>query len=189
VTVQAQATPLLSAPIISAATTPGQLVGLTLQNPSSVPLAARLITFGQEFPPGQVPAGAHVVAIVNGQPMPVQMDVKTTNPDGSVAMAVLTMAQPSIAPGASVPAMLVSASSAAAAVKPVDISSLTAPGSNYRLQVQLGLHNANGTTSAVTIDAATALAAALKSGAYSSWLMGRRRRKFPSTCRSRARCT
>jgi hypothetical protein len=110
--------------------------------------------------------------MVNGQSTPVQMDVKTTNPDGSVAMAVLTMAQPPIAAGASVPVMLSLAPAAATVSKPVDISALTAAGSNYKLQVQLTLHNANGTTSAVTINAATALAAALKSGAYSTWLSG-----------------
>ena len=170
--VQTPATSLLSAPIIPAPAVPGQVVGLALQNPTSVALAGRLVSFGQEFAPGQVPKGAGLVAIINGQPTPVQMDVKTTNPDGSVAMAVLTLAQPAIAAGASVPVMLALAAPASTPAKPVDISALAAPGSHYNVQVTLALHNANGTTCPFAINAAAALAAALKSGAYSTWLSG-----------------
>ena len=173
---QTQAPSVLSAPIIASATQAGQVVGLTLQNPTSTALAGRLISFGQEFAPGQVKAGASLVAVVNGQPTQVQMDVKTTNPDGSVAMAVLTLAQPAIAAGASVPVMLALSAPvstpATTPVRPVNISALAAPGSNYKVQVQLTLHNTGGTTSPVTIDAAAALAGALKSGAYSTWLSG-----------------
>jgi hypothetical protein len=130
-TVQTQATSLLTAPIIPSAGSAGQVIGLTLQNPTSVPFAGRMITFGQEFAPGQVPAGGHLIAMINGQPTPVQMEVKTTNPDGSVAMAVLTLAQPPIAAGASVPVMLSLAPAASTAPKPVDITALAAASSNY----------------------------------------------------------
>ncbi|MBV9116654.1 MAG: hypothetical protein JOY63_04730, partial [Acetobacteraceae bacterium] len=162
----------MSAPVIPAPAVPGQVVGLALQNPTSVALAGRLVSFGQEFAPGQVPKGAGLVAIINGQPTPVQMDVKTTNPDGSVAMAVLTLAQPAIAAGASVPVMLALAAPASTPAKPVDISALAAPGSHYNVQVTLALHNANGTTCPFAINAAAALVAALKSGADSTWLSG-----------------
>ncbi len=171
-TVSAQPPSVLSAPIIPSAAGPGQVVGLTLQNPTSTALGGRTITFGQALAPGQVPAGASLVAMINGQPTPMQMDVKTTNPDGSVAMAVLTLAQPPLAAGASVPVMLTLAPATKTPAKPVDIGALAAPGSKYQVQVKLNLHNADGTTSAVTINAATALAGALKSGAYSTWLSG-----------------
>jgi hypothetical protein len=48
----AQAPSVLSAPINPVPTAVGQVVGLTLQNPTSAALAGRLISFGQEFAPG-----------------------------------------------------------------------------------------------------------------------------------------
>ena len=158
--------------MIPQASGPGQVVGLVLQNPTAAKLGAREITFGQEFAAGQVPAGGQLIAMIGGVAVAVQMDVKTTNPDGSVAMAVLTMEQPAIAAGASTPVMLALAPAGSGPGAPVNIAALAAPGSSYDLQVNLTLHNAGGTTTAVTIDAAQALAAALKSGAYSTWLSG-----------------
>ena len=46
------------------------------------------ITFGEVFAPGQVPQGGHLVAVINGVQIPVQLDVKTTNADGSVKMGI-----------------------------------------------------------------------------------------------------
>ncbi|MEO8714840.1 MAG: hypothetical protein ABI369_07495, partial [Acetobacteraceae bacterium] len=163
--------PVTGAPVIPQASGPGQVIGLVLQNATASALSAREITFGQEFQAGQVPAGGHLMAMIGGQAVAVQMDVKTTNPDGSVAMAILTLAQPAIAAGASTPLMLMLASGSAAGT-PVDIGALAAPGSTYDLQVNLTLHNGTAGTASVTVNAAQALAAALKSGAYSTWLSG-----------------
>jgi len=155
------------APAIPQPTAAGDIVGLVLQNTQTSALAAREITIGQEFAAGQVLPGTQLVADINGTTVPIQMDVKTTNPDGSVAMAVLTMEQPALAANTSVDVML---QSGAYAVTP-DVS-LLALTSSYNFTVDLALHNADGTTTPFHIDAATALAAALKGGTVSYWLQG-----------------
>ena len=143
---------------------------MNLQNAGSTALAGREVTFGQEFAPGQVPAGRLLQAVVNGATVAVQMDVKATNPDGSVRMAVLTMRQPDLAAGASAGVMLQLAPAGAAPGPAVDIAALTRGG--YNFTVDLTLRNADGTTTPVHIDAAQALAAALRAGTASSWLAG-----------------
>ncbi len=158
------------APVAPQPAKPGDVVGLVLQNPTGGVLAAREITFGQEFAPGQVPAGRLLQATINGVTVPVQMDVKATNADGSVRMAVLTIEQPALAANASTGVMLSLAAAGSVQAKPVDISALTHDG--YSLTVDLVLHNANGTTTPFHIDAAQALTAALKAGTASTWLSG-----------------
>ena len=160
--------PLVLAPAIPQPSAPGDVVGLVLQNNQSSVLASREITFGQEFAAGQVAAGSKLVAIVNGATIPVQMDVKTTNPDGSVAMAVLTMQQPALAAASSTNVMLRSATAPSA--PPVDLTRLATAG--YSVVVDLALHNASGGTTAVHIDVGQALAAALRTSAVSYWLQG-----------------
>ncbi len=160
--------PLVLAPAIPQPSAPGDVVGLVLQNNQSSVLASREITFGQEFAAGQVAAGSKLVAIVNGATIPVQLDVKTTNPDGSVAMAVLTMQQPALAAASSTNVMLRSATAPSA--PPVDLTRLATGG--YSVVVDLALHNASGGTTAVHIDVGQALAAALRTSAVSYWLQG-----------------
>ena len=147
-----------------------QVVGLNLQNPTSGTLAGRFVSFGQEFAPGQVPAGSVLLATINGVVQTVQMDVKATNPDGSVRMAVLTVAQPALAPGATAGVMLFRAAAGTVPGPAVDIAHLN--DANYSLSVDLTLHNANGTTTPFHIDAAQALQAALARGTASTWLSG-----------------
>lgn len=67
-------------------------------------------TFGQPFAAGDFPAGIGLAARVVGQPdLPLQVDVKTTYPDGSVCHALISGIFPAIAAGAKVSAMLVPA--------------------------------------------------------------------------------
>lgn len=73
---------------------------LTLQNAGAASLGAGVATFAQVFKSGEVPAGTRLVAWINGVAVPVQMDVKTTNPDGSVGMALLSLERPALAAGA-----------------------------------------------------------------------------------------
>ncbi len=159
---------LVAAPVIPQPTAAGDIVGLVLQNNQSSVLAAREITFGQEFAAGQVMPGTQMVADINGTLVPVQMDVKTTNPDGSVAMAVLTMQQPALAANSSVNVMLQSGTYAVAPA--ISLTSLT--GGSYNFIVDLTLHNADGTTTPFAINVGQALAAALKAGTESYWLQG-----------------
>ena len=159
---------VIEAPAIPQPTAPGDIVGLVLQNNEPTALPAREITFGQEFADGQMRPGQGLVALIDGTAVPVQMDVKTTNPDGSVAMAILTLEQPTLAANTSDNVMLQLAPATRA--PDVNIAALTSDG--YNFSVDLTLHNANGTTTPLDINAAHALAAALQSGSVSYWLQG-----------------
>src|SRR6185437_3384472 len=158
------------AAVVPQASGPSDVVGLNLQNPWTTALAAREITFGQEFAPGQVPAGRLLRATVNGATVAVQMDVKATNPDGSVRMAVLTMQQPDLAAGATAGVMLQLAPPGSTQGPAANVGALAQHG--YNFAVDLSLHNADGSSTPFHIDAAQALAAALRNGTASSWLSG-----------------
>src|SRR6185437_4854518 len=122
------------------------------------------------FNSGLMPAGSQLVALVNGVAIPVQMDVKTTNADGSAASVILTMAQPSIPANSSVDVMLARAPAGTSVGTQVNIGNLN--DTNYNLTVDLTLHNADGSNSTYQIDAAQALQKALASGSASYWLDG-----------------
>lgn len=64
------------------------------------------ITFGQVFKAGDVPRGVTLTASLDGQPVPLQVDVKATNPDGSLRHAVLTTMPPSLPGGTRMPLTL-----------------------------------------------------------------------------------
>ena len=72
------------APAVLQAQLSTDVVGFNLENNQANALSKQYITFQETFLPGEVTTGAHLVAIVNGQKIPVQMDVKTFNADGSV---------------------------------------------------------------------------------------------------------
>ncbi len=82
---------IVTNPVLPQAQNPGDIVDVQLQNNTSSTQPAGEITFGQVFADGDLPAGAQLIALINGQQVAVQMDVKTTNPDGSVRFAVLTV--------------------------------------------------------------------------------------------------
>ncbi len=160
--------PSIDTPSVPQPSGASQVVGLTLQNPGTTAIAARYITFGEQFTEGQVPASGALIVIINGQQFAVQMDVKTRYADGSVQSAVLTMQQPALAAGESLNAML--ALGTASTASAVDIGTLT--DANYNVDVALTLHNADGSTTALSYDAAALLQAALKAGTVSYWLKG-----------------
>jgi hypothetical protein len=142
----------------------GELVGLLLQNPAGIRLPAGPVAFGQVFVPGQVPRGAALAARVDGQAAPVQLDVKATNPDGSVRMGVVTLAAPALAAGASVPAMLELAPAGAPAGTAVDLAA-----AHTGLAVSIALA---GEAAAHVLDVDALLARALRDGTASVWLRG-----------------
>ncbi len=65
-------------------------------------------TFGVPFAPGRVPAGTSLAANVRGQAVPLQMDQRSSYPDGSLRLGIFSLALPagsagqivSLAPGA-----------------------------------------------------------------------------------------
>jgi SdrD B-like protein/hemolysin type calcium-binding protein len=161
---------ILPAPIIPQPQHSGDVVGLLLQNAGSSALAAREITFGQVFAPGQVPAGSQLVATIGGQQTPVQMDVKTTNPDGSVATAVLTLEQPTLSANSSANVMLSLAPAGTTAPPALNLAQATASG--YNVGVNLTLHNADGTTTPFSFNVGSLLQQALTNGTATYWLNG-----------------
>ena len=52
-------------------------------------------TFGMPFAQGQVPAGATLAATARGRTVPLQMDQRSSYPDGSLRFAILSLALPS----------------------------------------------------------------------------------------------
>jgi hypothetical protein len=95
------------------------------------------VTFGQIFKQGDVPAGATVVATLNGQPISLQVDAKATHADGSLRHAVLTTTIPSLAGAAKLPLTL-SAGAAKAAVSPISLSQLLATSYDTNVSLNIG---------------------------------------------------
>jgi Ca2+-binding RTX toxin-like protein len=156
-------------PVIVQPTQSGQVVGFLLRNNGTTALAAHEITFSETFADGAVPAGSQLVATIGGQQVAVQMDVKTTHADGSVAMAVLTLMQPALGADASASGML-SLASTQTAPAAIALSGLTA--ANYSVTVNLDLHNADGTSTDYALDVGSLLKTALANGTATYILQG-----------------
>jgi len=157
----------IHAPAVTQPYNPGDVVGLQVQNNTDHADGPQIVTFGHAFATDEVPAGTQLVALVNGQQIPAQVDVKATNTDGSVRFAVITLA-PAIAAHGAVDVML--AKGTPAARPDVQVSSVLQHG--YDLQLHLTMHNSDGTTTPITINAANVLAQTLQNGTAQTWLDG-----------------
>ncbi len=157
----AHAQGMLRAPTPPAPKANADLVGLIIENLAAHPLPASPVTFGQAFLPGHMPAKAGMVARIDGKDVPVQVDAKTTYPDGSLRMAVLSLTAPPMPAHAKAPMMLVAA--APASGNAVDLARL-ADGKAYDLSIDLTFHQEDGTTAPFHLDAAPLLAKALAEG-------------------------
>jgi Ca2+-binding RTX toxin-like protein len=148
---------------------PGDVVGFSLQNTSGAAEGTGYVTFGQVFAKGAVMPGTTLVAKIHGQDVAVQMDVKTTNPDGSVGHALLTLKAPALATDGSVSGVLakVAPAPAAAAIQAQDIVN-----HGLDVKVQVTLHNADGSTTVKTVDAAAVLQQAINAGTVETWMKG-----------------
>jgi len=136
-----------------------QVVSQSTQTQTSIP-----VTFGQVFKGGDVPAGSTVLATLNGQPVPLQVDTKATNPDGSLRHAVLTAMVPSLPGGGTLPLTLASGSPAASMAQgaPISLSQLLA--TNYDAKVSLNIGGVN-----YSVNARGLLQAADLSGECAAW--------------------
>ena len=139
------------------------IVKLALENAGSSTLKAGVATFGQVFLPGEVPAGAGLIATTSGGVQTVQLDVKTWYPDGSVKMAVLSIERPDIAAGGKVEVTLGTGS--AGAQKAIDLAQAL-QGHSFSVDVNVhgGAHS--------TVDVLAALQKALAAGTASVWQDG-----------------
>lgn len=151
---------LLHVPSVPQPRQPTDVVGLLLQ-PDGPQSGARSITFGQVFRPGQLPAGSGLAARIDGREVAAQLDVKATNPDGSVRFGVVTLR-------AAAPAAVMLVRTGKSAVPDVDLAARAA---HDDVSVDLVMHGASGDTP-YHFDAATLLSSALAAGKASFWLRG-----------------
>ena len=159
-----------AAPTLLQPSQTGDIVGVRLQNAGTTTENSGYVTFGEVFKTGAVAPTDTLVARINGVNYAVQMDVKSTNSDGSVRQAVLTLDAPSIAVGGYVDLMLAKGTAAAPSPAAPTAASLIAAG--YNLAVSFTFHNSNGTTTTASASAAAALQAALTAGTVQTWLSG-----------------
>ena len=135
------------------------VVSQTVHTQSHVP-----VTFGQIFKDGDVSHGTTLTATLNGKPIPLQVDVKATNPDGSLRHAVLTVMAPSLSGNAKWPLTLATGSSAVSTGlhAPIMLSQLLA--TDYDARVSLSLDGKNYTATARAL-----LQAAHNASACKAW--------------------
>ena len=151
---------------------PRPLVGLVLQNERGAAIPARMLTFGQAFLPGQLPAGSGLTAIAAGRQTPVQLDVKAAYADGSARLGALTLTAPPLAAHRSVALMLMQAP------PPADPAlDLSAALGRYDLTIELTLRS-GGQATPYHLDARALLARALATGSAASWLRGPQASEF-----------
>jgi Ca2+-binding RTX toxin-like protein len=144
--------------------TSAAIVGLTLQNAGTGSLQAGVTTLGQIFQAGDVPSGQGLVARIGGATVPVQIDVKTTHPDGSAKMAVLAFERPGLSAGTST-AVSIEKAPAPSSQAQVD---LTAVSAKHALVVEL----TPAGQGKITIDVMDALRDAVADGSASLWQKG-----------------
>ncbi len=144
-------------PTVAQPTAPDDVVGVKIE--ATGDLRRRSVTFGQVFEAGAVPAGRTVTARAGGARLPTQMDVKTTYPDGSARMGIV-----SVTVDGTTDAMLVR--TAPDGARPaVDLGGLAG---QYDMTVELAVSGGERHR----FDLGSLLAQALKDGRVSYWLRG-----------------
>jgi hypothetical protein len=128
----------------SSSTPPGSppvgsaITSIAVVNQSTSALSQVPVTFGEVFRDGDIPAGASLSAsLADGTRLPLQVDAKTTNADGSLRNAVLSTRVPSMASGSSVQVKLASAASPLAG-SAVQLSELLATSFDAEVDLTLG---------------------------------------------------
>jgi Ca2+-binding RTX toxin-like protein len=138
------------------------IVSLRLENAGQATLGGGVTTFGQVFRPGDLPAGTGLAATIDGVAGLVQVDVKSTYPDGSVKFAVVSLARPDLAAGDAADVVLLRGGPPAGPA--IDLAAAIASH-----DVTVDIVTASGTTQVDVIDALTA---ALADGSASVWQQG-----------------
>ncbi|WP_135467464.1 calcium-binding protein [Crenalkalicoccus roseus] len=147
---------------------PDQIASITLQNAGKASLAAGIATMGQVFAPGELPPGSGLQAWIGGKVVPVQLDVRTTHPDGSVKMAVLSLARPALAAGEAVEVALTRADVPVAAAGGPAALDLAAATEGRSFTVDLAIAG----RAPMHLDVLEALRDALAEGTASFWQQG-----------------
>ncbi len=151
---------VVMAPPVPKASGPDDLHGVRIEGGRSA--TRSLVTFGQVFAPGAVPKGMSVAAYAASGPVPTQADIKTTHPDGSARMVVLTVR-------ADAPLdLMLRRTGTRAGGAPVALADLR---DRYDLRVTLTVHDP-GPVSEYSANLGTLLARSIAAGRVSTWLSG-----------------
>jgi hypothetical protein len=127
------------------------------ENQSSVP-----VTFGQVFRPGDVPVyGGIAPVLADGTPIPFQLDIKATHPDGSVRHGIFSLLLPQLSAGKSQVLKLVKTEAPA----PKTSNELPAALLNAGFTASVNL-NIGGKVYSASADEL------LRGGKYTTWLSG-----------------
>jgi hypothetical protein len=94
------------------------------------------VTFGQIFKKGDIPAGAHLHATLGGKTIPIQVDRKATNDDGSLRHAVVTIVVPKL-PASAAPVVTLSTGDHEAQGDPVTLKDLLATDFDAKVSLRL----------------------------------------------------
>ena len=149
------------------------VVGFNVSSGAAGVAVGDIITFGQAFKAGDIPTGDGLVAVINGVEYPAQLDVKTTNPDGSVAHGIVSVEMPGMNANTTQQIMLKRVD--APADDNVDLTQFAqdlVDSGNYDFQVDFTLHTTDGANSSVSIDGAGIIQAAIASGSIEPWMNG-----------------
>ncbi len=144
--------------------------GFVLQNPTTGALPARGRTTGVGFAKGAAPAGSTFVGSTNGSPVPIQVDVHSTWPDGSARWASVSLIAPALAAGASVPITINTASGlsfSGTSSSGASSSGASSSGASSSGASSSGT-SSSGTSSSGTSSSGTSSSGASSSGASSS---------------------
>ncbi len=144
----------------------GGIVSVTLQNNSSTNQPARVVTFGQVFKQGDLPAGSGLSAVTTGgASVPAAMTVKATNPDGSVRHAIVSLSVPAIAANSSATVKL-----SAAGTQPVPggikVTDIVRPG--WAPVAVFTFHSPSSTT--VSVNVSNLVTKAITDGTAAVWI-------------------
>ena len=142
-----------------------QAISQSSQSQTQVP-----VTFGQIFKDGDVPAGTGLTASINSQAIPLQVDAKATNPDGSLRHAVLTAVIPSL-PGYSTQPITLSTAPAGTG-SAVTLAQLLATAFDATVNINIGGTNYTADAKQLLQTAATTNACVPWGQACNVWLSG-----------------
>lgn len=155
-------TPSVGTPVTPIAPTGGFRTYYVVKNPATTASPKQIITIGQPFAPGEVPAAGFLSASLKGAPVALQVDKKAAHADGSLRHAILTFEVPALAAGESANLKIFNSTTDLAGVAPSLTDLLS---SNYDVTVSINLA---GTT--LQGSAKTALTAL--DPAAANWLRG-----------------
>lgn len=144
---------------------PAVIGGFSLENAGAGGLFGGIATLAQTFAQGELPAGAGLTARIGATAADVQYDVKTTWPDGSAKMVVLSVERPALAAGASVDVVLERVAPPVAPPRALDLAT-SLQGQSFTVDLAIAGR------APLQVDVIDALNDAIAAGTASFWQRG-----------------